>query len=526
MDQDVSSIDITLDLLDNKATQIANNGNNLQNKPASYSALRSGLELGATYMRSSMAQASAADLEELALVHKPLGSLEHPNETPGIETVEYSTEKRRRIDLGFHEIAQPISSYRGNKPHRIQITDVVSPLTLLERPPTAIRQKMDMRYSEAIGDRPGIIDSQPQQFPTKDLKLQSDSQSSSEYRFVQAEANMQCIPPELASTAQLNALYNSIQTPKVNSHNEVFHEFQCPVAYSNKEHQDSCAQYHDDRSLILAQQTSNAQQASGIATAEGLCPCFMDIENIPRSMHHNQDSVRSLTLEQTIRPALDKMSQCFSRPHKGDQYRNRYLNAIYNSPGCSTVRLDKSSVSPYQLCHLNDGELDNQMTQVPASQPAPGISISSIRSRITLTPRGPSKSCTPRPRTGISVNIRSSTSITPLPHINSRVHREQLGTVKSQRVSSMSPYFPRQPINSTSTPKTISQIVCPKALNQIHGSLEGPNFSTQLPFHSIDISPVKHFEIQASLHKGQVRSRAELRKLPSSVTQNLRRARR
>lgn len=473
-----------------------------------------------------MAQASAADLEELALVRKPLGSLEHPNEIPGIETIEYSTEKRRRIDLGFHEIAQPISSYRGNKPHRIQITDLVSPRNLLERSPTAIPQNMDMRYSEAMGGQPGIIDSQPQQFPTKDLKLRSDSQSSSEYRFVQTEANMQCIPPEHTSTTQFNTLYNFIQTPKVNSHNEVFHEFQCPAAYSNKEYQDSCAQHHDDRSFVLTQQTSNAQQASGIATARGLYPCFMDIENIPRSMHHNQDSIQSLTRERTIHPAPDKMSQYFSRTNKGNQYRNRYLNATYNSLGCSTVRLDKSSVSPYQFSNLNDGELDNQITQVPASQPAPGISISPIRSRITLTPRGLSKSCTPRPRTGISVNIRSSTSITPLPHINSRVHREQLGTVKSQRVSSMRPYFPRQPINSISTPKTISQIAYPKVLNQKHGILEGPNFSTQLPFHSIDFSPAKHSEIQANLHKGQVRSRAELRKLPSSVIKTLRRAQR
>lgn len=523
LDQDVSSIDITLNLLDNETTQIANNGDNSQNKPASYTALPSGLELDTTYMRSSMAQASAADLEELALVRKPLGSLEHLNETPGIETIEYSTAKRRRIDLGFHEIAQPISSYRGNRPHRIQITDVVSPLTLLERSPTNIPQNMDMRHSEAIGGRPGIMDSQPRQFPTKYLKFRSDSQSSSEYRFVQTEANSQCIPPEHTSTAQLSALYDSIQTPKVNSHNEVFHEFQCPAAYSNEEDQDS---YHDDKSFVLTQQTSNAQQASEIATARGLYPYFMDTENIPRSTHHNQDSIQSLVREQIIHPAPDKMSQCFPSPHKGDQYRDCYLNATHNSPGCSTARLDKSSVSPYQFCHLNDGELDNQITQVPASQPASEISISPIRSRITLTPRGPSKSCTPRPRTGISVNIRSSTSITPLPHIKSRVHREQLGIVKSQRVPSMSPYFPRQPINSTSTPKTISQIAYPKALNQIHGFLGGPSFSTQLPFHSTDISPAKHFEIQASLHKGQVHSRAELRKLPSSVMKTRRRAQR
>lgn len=487
--QDVSSIDAALDLLDDKAMSV-NNSNKFQNNAPLYGALASVIELDTTHIRTSMAQASAADLEELTCMNRPLGGLEHSNAAPGIESMEDSAKKRRRLDPRLHGTAQQVFSYREINPCQAQIREAVSPLTLLEKSPTDIPPNVNVRNDQAIGNRLGI-------------------------------------PLGHTLTAQHHKSYN-IQTPKVNPNDQQFHGFQYPTASSNKEPQVSRARYNNDEYFALTKQNLTNPQIFEISTIQEPDPYFTAMENIPDSMQNNQDSIKSLMREHTMHLAPDAVEQCLSSPYKGSQYQNRYkTNSTPNFRVGSTAPLYRSSNGLHQLRRPNDGELDNQSLQISAPQPTPGVGISPTRPRITLAPRGPFINCTPRPRTGICANIRSSsTAVTPLPHVNSRLHREQLGTTKSWCLPSRSPYFSRQQTTSAGIRSTIPQIAHPKAHRQIHGILEGPNTLAQPLFPPIDPSPANNLEIQPSLQRGRIHSKAEPRQPPSSARRPRRRAQR
>lgn len=521
-----------------------------------------------TSIRSSMAQSSAADLKELTYRHGPFGNFSN---TRGKDSAERWDEKRRRHNSGPYDSMQSSFAAQEIQPPHAQFRNVISPLTLLNQSPRIPLANLTEPNDQAREDRPCTLHSHHQQPSMNDIENPTNLLSTSEYHSMQSGDAEQFIKPKNTSTTPHNALYNDILTPKVNANDQIPHNSRWPISTFNQESQFSLIRDQNDTLLAKAQQILTEPIVPEVSAFQKLHP-FTEIgnSNLLGSIHQNWGSASRPMHEKITQSAPRVITKDVLKPYQEDHCRHYHTNSktpnliagslaknsgnstnkrglnkysvpidsstvigheslrgdhqisssISEADGQklfgSTIPFNRSSDYHHQTHRLDDGELDRRLSRIPAPQLAPGIRTSPTRTRITLPPRGPSVCYTPRPRTGISANIRSSAA-TPQSSVNLRPHREQLGTIESRRLPSMSPYFAHQQIPSTGLHNATPQIAYSKPRSQMRGFSEGLNTPGQPYIGTANLTPATRLKSRSNLFRDQLYGKAGSRKQASTA---------
>lgn len=470
--QDVSSIEATLKLTSSNPSE---SGNNVTTKLVggltSVQTSGSNPSHSNTRNRSRLAQASANDLDEIKsrsnVVKDPRYELDMKQDY-AVESRDLSVGKRRRIESKSDEVAQRVLAHQYHQSPATRSRDAM--------PPPSIPARVLRTPKTAFNAQNGrTIDSpMPKFLPTVNVNRESYFNPNTP-NFHNPKYSPIC--------SGINAPFYLTQ----NHHGSLFatgrqqnlsQQVSADQATPVQMLAQGCGQqsyltplHHDGNGvhsfpqgkqghLLLNAKTSPLDR---IRTESDISPYAQDLVN---SLELDKECAEMNSSSKTVSGADPMVHQAnssggFPKDHTftDPYYRNdKYPEIPYrtgkinNGSFFSAIDTKRMLGSRNNRIGTNDGELDNDFIRTLSPIKS---TFKTTPARLSLPPRGSSSIGTPRLRTGMSANARSSSNIfIPPTPTTVRPHREPLGNVAMSNPYVPSPYFshqilPRPPQSST-----------------------------------------------------------------------------
>lgn len=459
--QDVSSIEATLKLT---SSNPAENENNVSAQPVSY--LTSGQasnpnpNYSNTRNRSRLAQASANDLDEIKNSSNMVKDSRYAlgtNHDYAVGSREKSVGKKRRIESRSDDMAQRVSAYQYHQSPIIRSREAMPPPSLPLRVPRTPKTGFDVQNGRTM-DSP-----LPRFLPSTNVSRKS------------------VFSPNAPN------FYSSSYSPICSGKNAPF--------YLTPNHHESLfakgRQHHFSPQVSADQTISAAVLPQGFGKQPYLTP-----------LRHDQNGVRSFPrgkqghplLNETISPLECTRVGSYVNPYRQNLVDSRELDVTRAEINSSSDTIagtdplvrqadsnggfskDPTNTNPYyrhggdpkipfstgnmnggffsatglerrlgsrnDRMNINDGELDQNIAH---SSSLINSTFKATPTRVSLPPRGSYSIGTPRLRTGMSANARSSSSILiPPTPAAFRPHREPLDKTARSNSYVASPYFSHQ----------------------------------------------------------------------------------
>lgn len=464
--QDVSSIDASLKLTTGNP---AENRNNVTTQLVTdlTSEQTSGSNPGHidTRNRSRLAQASAKDLDE---IKNSLNAVKDPRyalkQDDAVGSSDISVGKRRRIESRNDDVVQQVPAYQYHQSPMIRSRDAMPPPSLPARIPRTSKTAFNAQNGRAINSPiplPPVNIS-----PTSIFNPNTSNFFSPSYSPIRLGKNA---PFDLTQNHRGSLFTTGRQhhfSPQVSA-DQMISAQMLPQGFGQ---QPDLTRIHQDQNAVH----SFPQGGQGHPL---LNETISPLNRIRGGSYINpcgQNLVRSREVEETcaeINISLDTISGADSLVRHADSnggfpkghsnthpyYRNGdhpEISRIGNVNGAffDAIGSERGLRPRNSRTGINDGELDQNITH------ASSLINSTLRAtpnRVSLPPRGPSSLGTPRLRTGMSANARSSSNIfiPPMPTAF-RPHREPLDNMAMGNPDVASPYFSYQglPLHPQSPP--------------------------------------------------------------------------
>ncbi|MCJ1469899.1 hypothetical protein MMC07_008543 [Pseudocyphellaria aurata] len=448
--QDVSSIDATLKLTG--SNQAENRNSKLVQGSTSEHSSNSNRNHISTHNRSRLAQASAYDLDELksrSNVRDSNYTLERQQDY-AVGSGDSSAGKRRRIDSRSHDTTQRVIAHRHPPSITIHSRDAMPPPSLPAQvprtPKTAINAHNGRTVNSPLSKLIHSVNVN-RKFTTNPIAPNCYSPSFSPICSVTKS-------PFYLTQNQHESLFAARQQYQPSP--QISGDPMTPVHMSPQgfRQQPSLTSLHRDQ--IGVQSFPQAQQSHSLLHEAVFPPVESYINPYGRNLFYAREpdispaefnnSSDMLAGTDPLAHRTDSMGDCL-KEHTNTHPNGEYLEIPSDTGSidrgfCVSIGSKRRLGSPDNCACIHNGELDHNIRNTS------GLSSSTFRTppiRLSLPHRGPSSMGTPRLRTGMSANARSSnkTFILPTP-ITFRPHREQLNNIAMSNPYLASPYFSHQ----------------------------------------------------------------------------------
>lgn len=483
--QDVSSIDASLKLT---TSNPAENRNNVTTQLVSdlTSEQTSGSNPGHidTRNRSRLAQASAKDLDE---IKNSLDAVKDPRyalkQDDAIGSSDISVGKRRRIGSRNDDVVQQVPAYQYHQSPMIRSRDAMPPPSLPARVPRTPKKASNAQNGRAINipiPLPPVNISRTSIFNPTTSNLFSPSYSHIRPGKVGPFDPTQNHRGSLSTTGRQHHFSPQVSADQMITAQMLPQGFGQQLDFTPIHHDQNGVhsfpqggQGHPllnetmsplNRTRFGSHINPCGQNLVGSREVDGTCA---EIKSSPDTISGADPSVRHADSNGSF-PKGHGNTHPYHR--NGDHpeisrignVNGAFLDAIGSE---RRLRLRKNRTG------INDGELDQNTTHASSLI---NSTFTATPTRVSLPPRGPSSVGTPRLRTGMSANARSSSNIfiPPMPTAF-RPHREPLDNMAMGNPYVASPYFSYQslPLPPQSSPPFVDPS---KSLVQARTFVEAP----------------------------------------------------